>query len=329
MLYSPAENRYDSMPYRRCGRSGLRLPAVSLGLWHNFGSVDVYDNSRAMARTAFDLGITHFDLANNYGPEPGAAEVTFGRILKQDLMPFRDELVISSKAGYLMWPGPYGEWGSRKSLIASCNQSLKRMGLEYVDVFYHHRPDPDTPVEESMLALDQLVRSGKALYVGISNYGPEAAKEAIAILRELKTPFVLHQIRYNMFDRTHERQGSFQLLEEQGVGGIVFSPLAQGLLTDRYLAGIPADSRASRNGFLKAASITEEVLAKIRNLNGVAKSRGQSLAEMAIAWLLNRPGVTSALIGASRPQQIRDVVAGLKNLEFSAEELEKIEMILG
>ena len=329
MLYSPAENRYDSMPYRRCGRSGLRLPAVSLGLWHNFGSVDVYDNCRAMARTAFDLGITHFDLANNYGPEPGSAEVTFGRILKQDLMPFRDELIISSKAGYLMWPGPYGEWGSRKHLIASCDQSLKRMGLEYVDIFYHHRPDPDTPVEESMLALDQLVRSGKALYVGISNYGPEAAKEAIAILRELKTPFVLHQIRYNMFDRTHERQGSFKLLEEQGVGGIVFSPLAQGLLTDRYLAGIPADSRASRNGFLKADSITEEVLAKIRNLNGVAKSRGQSLAEMAIAWLLNRPGVTSALIGASRPQQIRDVVAGLKNLEFSAEELGKIEMILG
>lgn len=317
------------MPYRRCGRSGLRLPAVSLGLWHNFGSVDVYDNCRAMARTAFDLGITHFDLANNYGPEPGSAEVTFGRILKQDLMPFRDELIISSKAGYLMWPGPYGEWGSRKNLIASCDQSLKRMGLEYVDIFYHHRPDPDTPVEESMLALDQLVRSGKALYVGISNYGPEAAKEAIAILRELKTPFVLHQIRYNMFDRTHERQGSFKLLEEQGVGGIVFSPLAQGLLTDRYLAGIPADSRASRNGFLKADSITEEVLAKIRNLNGVAKSRGQSLAEMAIAWLLNRPGVTSALIGASRPQQIRDVVAGLKNLEFSAEELGKIEMILG
>ena len=329
MLYSPAENRYDSMPYRRCGRSGLRLPAVSLGLWHNFGSVDVYDNCRAMARTAFDLGITHFDLANNYGPEPGSAEVTFGRILKQDLMPFRDELIISSKAGYLMWPGPYGEWGSRKNLIASCDQSLKRMGLEYVDIFYHHRPDPDTPVEESMLALDQLVRSGQALYVGISNYGPEAAKEAIAILRELKTPFVLHQIRYNMFDRTHERQGSFKLLEEQGVGGIVFSPLAQGLLTDRYLAGIPADSRASRNGFLKADSITEEVLAKIRNLNGVAKSRGQSLAEMAIAWLLNRPGVTSALIGASRPQQIRDVVAGLKNLEFSAEELGKIEMILG
>ena len=329
MLYSPAENRYDSMPYRRCGRSGLRLPAVSLGLWHNFGSVDVYDNCRAMARTAFDLGITHFDLANNYGPEPGSAEVTFGRILKQDLMPFRDELIISSKAGYLRWPGPYGEWGSRKNLIASCDQSLKRMGLEYVDIFYHHRPDPDTPVEESMLALDQLVRSGKALYVGISNYGPEAAKEAIAILRELNTPFELHQIRYNMFDRTHERQGSFKLLEEQGVGGIVFSPLAQGLLTDRYLAGIPADSRASRNGFLKADSITEEVLAKIRNLNGVAKSRGQSLAEMAIAWLLNRPGVTSALIGASRPQQIRDVVAGLKNLEFSAEELGKIEMILG
>ena len=329
MFYKPDENRYKEMSYRRCGKSGLKLPAVSLGLWHNFGSVDVYDNARAMVQTAFDLGITHFDLANNYGPEPGSAELTFGRILKQDLMPFRDELIISSKAGYLMWPGPYGEWGSRKNLIASCDQSLKRMGLEYVDIFYHHRPDPDTPVEESMLALDQLVRSGKALYVGISNYGPEAAKEAIAILRELKTPFVLHQIRYNMFDRTHERQGSFKLLEEQGVGGIVFSPLAQGLLTDRYLAGIPADSRASRNGFLKADSITEEVLAKIRNLNGVAKSRGQSLAEMAIAWLLNRPGVTSALIGASRPQQIRDVVAGLKNLEFSAEELGKIEMILG
>lgn len=329
MFYKPDENRYKEMSYRRCGKTGLKLPAVSLGLWHNFGSVDVYDNARAMVQTAFDLGITHFDLANNYGPEPGSAELTFGRILKQDLMPFRDELIISSKAGYLMWPGPYGEWGSRKNLIASCDQSLKRMGLEYVDIFYHHRPDPDTPVEESMLALDQLVRSGKALYVGISNYGPEAAKEAIAILRELKTPFVLHQIRYNMFDRTHERQGSFKLLEEQGVGGIVFSPLAQGLLTDRYLAGIPADSRASRNGFLKADSITEEVLAKIRNLNGVAKSRGQSLAEMAIAWLLNRPGVTSALIGASRPQQIRDVVAGLKNLEFSAEELGKIEMILG
>ena len=303
MSYCPAENRYDTMPYRRAGRTGLRLPAVSLGLWHNFGSVDVYDNCRAMARTAFDLGITHFDLANNYGPEPGSAEITFGRILRDDLGAFRDELIISSKAGYLMWPGPYGEWG-------------------------HHRPDPDTPVEESMLALDQIVRSGKALYAGISNYGPERAAEAIAILRELKTPFVLHQIRYNMFDRAHEKAGSFRLLEKEGVGGIVFSPLAQGLLTDRYLNGIPADSRAGRGGFLKRDQVTPELLSKVRALTDIAVERGQTLAEMAIAWVLHQPGVTSALVGASRPGQIRDVVAGLRQLEFSDEELGRIEQIL-
>ena len=329
MFYKPDEKRYESMQYRRCGRSGLMLPLVSLGLWHNFGSVDRYENCRKMAQTAFDLGITHFDLANNYGPEPGSAEITFGRILAQDLKPFRDELIISTKAGYGMWPGPYGDHGSRKYLIASCDQSLKRMGVDYVDIFYHHRPDPDTPVEESMLALDQIVRSGRALYAGISNYGPEAARQAIAVLRELKTPFVIHQIRANMLDRKHEQQGSFRLLVEEGVGGIVFSPLNQGMLTDRYLNGVPADSRAARGGFLKPEALTGEVMAKIRALNGIAAGRGQTLAEMAIAWLLGRPGVTSALIGASRPEQIRDVVAGLRNLDFTAEELAGIERILG
>ena len=329
MFYKPDEKRYESMQYRRCGRSGLMLPLVSLGFWHNFGSVDRYENCRKMAQTAFDLGITHFDLANNYGPEPGSAEITFGRILAQDLKPFRDELIISTKAGYGMWPGPYGDHGSRKYLIASCDQSLKRMGVDYVDIFYHHRPDPDTPVEESMLALDQIVRSGRALYAGISNYGPEAARQAIAVLRELKTPFVIHQIRANMLDRKHEQQGSFRLLVEEGVGGIVFSPLNQGMLTDRYLNGVPADSRAARGGFLKPEALTDEVMAKIRALNGIAAGRGQTLAEMAIAWLLGRPGVTSALIGASHPEQIRDVVAGLRNLDFTAEELAGIERILG
>lgn len=328
MLWKPAETRYQKMNYRRCGKTGLKLPAVSLGLWHNFGSVDVYDNARAMAQTAFDLGITHFDLANNYGPEPGSAELTFGRILKQDLMPFRDELVISSKAGYTMWPGPYGDWGSRKYLISSCDQSLKRMGLEYVDVFYHHRHDPETPIEESMGALDSLVRSGKALYAGISNYPPEKAAEAFRILRELGTPTVLHQVRYNMLDRNHETAGSFRLLEEQGIGGIVFSPLAQGLLTDRYLGGIPNDSRVARNGFLKKESLTPELLNKIRKLNDLAAARGQTLAEMAIAWVLVRPGVTSALIGASRPEQIRDVVAALAKPELSTAELKQIDGIL-
>ena len=328
MIWKPGENRYQEMNYRRCGKTGLKLPAVSLGLWHNFGSVDVYDNARAMAQTAFDLGVTHFDLANNYGPEPGSAELTFGRILKQDLMPFRDELVISSKAGYTMWPGPYGDWGSRKYLIASCDQSLRRMGLDYVDVFYHHRHDPETPIEESMGALDAIVRSGKALYAGISNYPPEKAAEAFRILRELGTPVVLHQVRYNMLDRNHETAGSFQLLEKEGVGGIVFSPLAQGLLTDRYLGGIPEDSRVARNGFLKKEALTPELLAKIARLNALAAARGETLAELAINWVLAHPGVTSALIGASRPGQIRGVVAGLAKPGLSHDELARVDAIL-
>ena len=328
MIWKPNENRYREMSYHRCGKTGLKIPAVSLGLWHNFGSVDVYDNARAMAQTAFDLGITHFDLANNYGPEPGSAELTFGRILKQDLMPFRDELIISSKAGYTMWPGPYGDWGSRKYLIASCDQSLKRMGLDYVDIFYHHRHDPETPIEESMGALDSIVRSGKALYAGISNYPPEKAAEAFRILRELGTPVVLHQVRFNMLDRNHETAGSFRLLEQEGVGGIVFSPLAQGLLTDRYLGGIPEDSRVARNGFLKKDSLTPELLKKIAKLNELAAARGETLAELAINWVLSRPGVTSALIGASRPAQIRDVVAGLAKGTLSVEEQAKIDAIL-
>jgi L-glyceraldehyde 3-phosphate reductase len=328
MIWKPDENRYREMSYRRCGKTGLKIPAVSLGLWHNFGSVDVYDNARAMAQTAFDLGVTHFDLANNYGPEPGSAELTFGRILKQDLMPFRDELIISSKAGYTMWPGPYGDWGSRKYLIASCDQSLKRMGLDYVDVFYHHRHDPETPIEESMGALDSIVRSGKALYAGISNYPPEKAAEAFRILRELGTPVVLHQVRFNMLDRNHETAGSFRLLEQEGVGGIVFSPLAQGLLTNRYLGGIPEDSRVARNGFLKKDSLTPNLLAKIAKLNELAVARGETLAELAINWVLSRPGVTSALIGASRPAQIRDVVAGLSKSALTGEEQAKIDAVL-
>jgi len=329
MNWLPNENRYRDMSYRRCGKTGLKLPAVSLGLWHNFGSVDVYDNARTMARTAFDLGITHFDLANNYGPEPGSAEETFGRILKQDLMPFRDELIVSSKAGYTMWPGPYGDWGSRKYLIASCDQSLKRLGLDYVDVFYHHRYDPETPIEESMGALDTIVRSGRALYAGISNYPPDKAAEAFRILRELGTPVVLHQVRFNMLDRGHEESGSFELLQKEGVGGIVFSPLAQGLLTNRYLNGIPDDSRIARHGFLKKEALTPELLDKIQKLDTMAAVRGETLAEMAIAWVLSRPGVTSALIGASRPEQIRDVVAGLAKPELTKPEQARIDEILG
>ncbi len=328
MNYLAAPDRYTDAVYRRCGRSGLRLPAISLGLWHNFGSVDVYENARRMAETAFDHGITHFDLANNYGPEPGSAELTFGRILRESLGAYRDELIISSKAGYLMWPGPYGEWGSRKNLIASCDQSLKRMGLDYVDIFYHHRPDPDTPVEESMLALDQLVRSGKALYAGISNYGPEATAAAIKVLRANKTPFVIHQVRYSMFDRTPETSGLFKLLHKEGVGAIVFSPLAQGLLTDRYLKGIPAGSRATRNHFLKKERITLSLRAQLGKLNEVAAARGQTLAEMALAWVLRQEGVTSALVGASRPEQILDSLGAVKNLEFSDAELARIEEIL-
>ncbi len=328
MTYCADPGRYENMNYRRCGRSGLRLPAISLGLWHNFGSVDVYENARAMAETAFDLGITHFDLANNYGPEPGSAEQTFGRILQDSLGAHRDELIISSKAGYLMWPGPYGEWGSRKNLIASCDQSLKRMGLDYVDIFYHHRPDPDTPLEESMGALEQIVRSGKALYVGISNYGPEATAEAARILRETRTPFIIHQFRYNLFDRTYEQNGLLELLTREGIGGIVFSPLAQGLLTDRYLNGIPAGSRATRNHFLKTDRITPELRLKIARLNDVAARRGQTLGAMALAWLLRQPAVTSTLVGASRPEQITELVQARKNTTFAPEELTEIEAIL-
>ena len=319
------------MEYRRCGRTGLRLPRVSLGLWHNFGGIDDFDNARAMVRAAFDRGITHFDLANNYGPPPGSAEETFGHILKADFTgKLRDELIVSTKAGYTMWPGPYGDKGSRKYLIASCDQSLKRLGLDYVDIFYHHRMDPDTPVEESMLALDHIVRSGRALYAGISNDSPERAREAFAILRELKTPTVLHQVRYNMFDRKCEQDGTFDVMKEFGVGGIIFSPMAQGLLTNRYLNGIPADSRMTREAFLKSSALTPETLEKIAKLNALAQERGQSLASMAIAWVLRQDAVTSALIGASRISQINDVLNGLdRNPAFTAEELAEIDAILG
>jgi L-glyceraldehyde 3-phosphate reductase len=321
--------RYDGMSYRRVGRSGLRLPAISLGLWHNFGSVDPYETARAMVRRAFDLGITHFDLANNYGPEPGSAEETFGRILRRDLAGHRDELIISTKAGYLMWPGPYGDGGSRKYLMASLDASLRRMGLDYVDIFYHHRPDPDTPVEESMGALDQAVRLGTALYVGISNYGPEGTREAARILRELGTPFIIHQPKYSMLVRTPE-EGLLDVLEEEGIGGIVFSPLAQGLLTDRYLGDIPADSRAAKDwGFLDAGEVTDELRSRLRCLGAIAERRGQSLAQLALAWVLRQPAVTSALVGASRVQQIESSVAALDRLELSPEELAAIEDCLG
>ncbi len=317
------------MDYKRCGRSGIKLPRISLGLWQNFGSVNVFENSRRMVRTAFDHGITHFDLANNYGPEPGSAESCFGQILSKDLRPYRDELIISSKAGYLMWDGPYGEWGSRKNLIASCDQSLKRLGLDYVDIFYHHRPDPDTPLEETMGALDRIVRSGKALYAGISNYPPERARKAFRILRELGTPCLIHQPRYSMLFRDYEKNGLFEVLEEEGVGAIVFSPLAQGMLSGKYLNGIPEDSRASRSDALQKMYLTEEGVAKLRALNGLAVRRGQSLSQMAIAWVLRRPAVTSALIGASSPQQITDICGCLKNPEFSMEELAEIDAVLG
>ncbi len=328
MSYLASENRYQSMQYRRCGRSGLLLPAISLGLWHNFGGVDTFENARAMVLRAFDLGITHFDLANNYGPPPGSAEETFGRILAQDLKPYRDELIISSKAGYRMWPGPYGEWGSRKYLIASLDQSLKRMGLEYVDIFYSHRPDPNTPLEETMGALDHLVRQGKALYVGISSYTPEQTRQAAQILRALGTPCLIHQPSYNMFNRWIEEE-LLDVLAEEGIGCIVFSPLAQGLLSDRYLEGIPEDSRAAKaHGFLKPRQITEERLAQVRKLNELAQKRGQTLAQMALAWNLRHPEMTSVLVGASKVSQIEDNVAALNNLTFSAEELAAIETIL-
>jgi L-glyceraldehyde 3-phosphate reductase len=328
MTYLPSDNRYEAMQYRRCGHSGLVLPAISLGLWHNFGGVDSLENSRAMLCRAFDLGITHFDLANNYGPPPGSAEETFGAILRQDLAPHRDELIISTKAGYLMWPGPYGEWGSRKYLLASLDQSLRRMGIEYVDIFYSHRPDPETPLEETMSALDYAVRSGKAIYIGISSYSAERTREASRILRELGTPCLIQQPRYSMFDRWVE-DGLLTVLREEGIGSIFFSPLAQGLLTDKYLTGIPADSRAAKpHGFLKPEQVTEEKLTKARRLQDIANRRGQSLAQMALAWVLRHPESTSALIGASRTEQVEDAVGTLRNLKFEREELDLIEKIL-
>ena len=326
-MYIAAANRYDSMQYRRCGRSGIQLPAISLGLWHNFGGDDNLENGRAMLRRAFDLGITHFDLANNYGPPYGSAEETFGQIFKKDFRPYRDELIISTKAGWDMWPGPYGDFGSRKYMLASLDQSLKRMGLPYVDIFYHHRPDPDTPMEESMGALDTAVRSGRALYAGISAYDPKQTTRALKILRDLGTPCLIHQPKYSMFVRDPE-QGLLDVLGKEGVGSIVFSPLAQGLLSDRYLHGIPSDSRAAHDFYLKKKEIGEDKLTKIRALNKVAKQRGQTLAEMAVAWVLRDPRVTSALIGASKVSQVDDNVAALKNLKFSAEELKKIDSIL-
>ncbi len=328
MPYQPDEHRYDAMPYRRCGRSGLVLPALSLGLWHNFGGVDRLEDARAMVRRAFDLGITHFDLANNYGPPPGSAEETFGRILQSDLAGYRDELIISTKAGYEMWPGPYGDGGSRKYLLASLDQSLGRLGLDYVDIFYHHRPDADTPLEESMRALHQAVRQGKALYVGLSNYPAERTREAVDILRDLGTPYLIHQPRYSMFDRWIE-DGLLDVLDETGMGSIVYSPLAQGLLTNKYLGGIPEDSRAAKpHGFLQRDAVTEAKVAQVRRLNEIAGARGQSLAQMALAWVLRHPQVTSALIGTSRVGQLEDNVAALNNLAFSDDELHAIEEIL-
>jgi len=328
MTYLAANNRYESMKYNRVGRSGLKLPAVSLGLWHNFGGIDRLENGRAMVRRAFDLGITHFDLANNYGPPAGSAEETFGQILKQDLAAYRDELIISTKAGYYMWEGPYGEWGSRKYLVSSLDQSLKRMNLDYVDIFYHHRPDPDTPLEETMGALDHIVRQGKALYVGVSNYNPEQTAKAAAILKDLGTPFLIHQPSYSMFNRWIEN-GLQDVLDEEGIGSIVFSPLAGGLLTNRYLNGVPADSRAGGPSvFLKADHINDSTLSKIKQLNEIAQERGQSLAQMSLAWVLRGGRVTSALIGASRVEQIDDNVAALSRLDFSDEELSRIESVL-
>ncbi len=327
MAYLPEEKRYAADIYRRCGRSGLKLPLISLGLWHNFGGVDLFENGRAIVRRAFDLGITHFDLANNYGPPFGSAEENFGKILTLDLRPYRDELVISTKAGYLMWPGPYGEWGSRKYLLSSLEQSLKRMRLSYVDIFYSHRPDPDTPLEETMGALDQAVRSGKALYAGVSNYSAEITAQAAAILRDLGTPCLIHQPKYNIFTRWIE-EGLTEVLEREGIGCIAFSPLAQGMLTDRYLQGIPENSRAGKpHGFLRPEHITGESLAKVRRLNELAQRRGQSLAQMALAWVLRLPQMTSALIGASSVAQLENNLAALNNLKFSAEELREIDEI--
>jgi L-glyceraldehyde 3-phosphate reductase len=328
MTYTPASSRYDTMQYRRSGRSGLLLPAISLGLWHNFGGVDSFENSRAMLRRAFDLGITHFDLANNYGPPAGSAEENFGRILHTDFAAHRDELIISTKAGWQMWPGPYGDWGSRKYLLASLDQSLQRMRLDYVDIFYSHRPDPHTPVEETMSALDQAVRSGKALYAGISSYDAAQTAAAANALRRLGTPCLIHQPKYSMFERNIEN-GLLDVLEKEGIGCIAFCPLAQGLLTDRYLNGIPADSRANKpDAFLKRGDVSERALTQVRALSELARSRGQFVAQLALAWVLRDPRMTSALIGASRVEQVEQNVAALANLRFSSAELAQIETIL-
>jgi L-glyceraldehyde 3-phosphate reductase len=329
MSYLPDPKRYDHADfYRSCGRSGLKLPAVSLGLWHNFGGVDAFETGRAIVRRAFDLGVTHFDLANNYGPPPGSAEENFGRMLKLDLHPYRDELVVSTKAGYLMWPGPYGEWGSRKYLLSSLDQSLRRLGLEYVDIFYSHRPDPNTPLEETMGALAHAVRSGKALYAGVSNYNPEQTSRAARILKDLGTPCLIHQPRYSMFDRWIEN-GLLDVLQQEGMGGIAFSPLAQGLLTEKYLQGIPEGSRAAKaHGFLRPKEITAEKIGRVVQLNKIAQTRGQTLAQFALAWVLRHPQMTSVLIGASSVAQLEENLKTVANLKFSAEELKNIEDIL-
>jgi len=327
-LYTPRTERYDTMLYRRCGKSGVKLPAIALGLWHNFGGVDRLENSRAMLCRAFDLGITHFDLANNYGPPYGSAEETFGQALRLDLRAWRDELIISTKAGYDMWPGPYGNWGSRKYLIASLDQSLKRMGLEYVDIFYSHRPDPETPIEETMGALDHAVRSGKALYAGISSYSAEQTSKALAALRHLGTPCLIHQFSYSMFRRDAEDR-LLALLESSGVGGIAFCPLAQGLLTNRYLDGVPADSRAGKpNTYLKREQVEEQKVRQARALDELARERGQSLAQMSLAWVLRHGAMTSALIGASRVEQIEEDVAALSKVDWSKDELARINAVL-
>lgn len=336
-MYTAADNRYTSMKYNRSGKSGLLLPAISLGLWQNFGNADQYDNMKAIILVAFDRGVTHFDLANNYGPPGGEAERNFGKMLKEDLMPYRDEMIISTKAGYYMWPGPYGEWGSRKNLIASCDQSLKRMGLDYVDIFYSHRPDPNTPVEETMQALDSIVRSGKALYAGISNYNAEQTRKAAAVLRQLGTPCLIHQPRYSMLDRWVEAPGTadgkslLQVVEEEGMGSIVFSPLAQGRLTDKYINGVPTNSRIGRalpNGAIQTKDLSEDMLSTIRQLNALALQREQTLAQMAIAWLLKDPRVTSVLVGASSIGQLQNSIDALNAPAFSSEELLQIETIL-
>lgn len=327
-MYKASDNRYNNMKYNRCGNSGLKLPMVSLGLWHNFGDTAQYENMKELCFTAFDNGIAHFDLANNYGPEPGSAEKNFGKILREEMSAYRDEMIISTKAGYLMWDGPYGDWGSRKYLITSLDQSLKRMGLEYVDIFYHHRPDPDTPLEETMGALSQIVKSGKALYVGLSNYDGERLEEACEILDGLKCPFIINQNRYSIFDRTIENNGLKEASKNLNKGIISFSPLAQGMLTDRYLNGIPEDSRIKTDGrFLSASAVTEEKLSQIRELSKIAKNRGQTLAEMALAWVLKDGVITSVLIGASKKSQILDNIKAINNTDFSEEELKKIDEI--